>query len=539
MDRNKTFQIPHHAPHRDIFSATTEEVAEMHEQLKSGSLLRGFLVIEQGQGPYYVVVVDESVHQGWIYNARTSQLEVRKIVNGVYIGQNVVPDERGIMHPGTGEPYHDLLIKLLDDGLIPYYQYQPLNVSGALDLTDEFSTESVQLDSYGKRTSKFEFFPSSSLSKLRNANIPCRRISRVETVRCDWPHVFVLDPYNCTMVRLPVLRSFSGVSYEADVQQEKTVYLVYNPLEFIGIWYVGSGRTIALQRVWVKRMLRDAITSDFCDAVESRARVTPSIQQLFTDAIHSKSKRQDDHTKWIDMLFKSNLPRFVMLKKFLSLCNMKNIEIESDKARDYILYDNQYILTIFHDKNGWIAVYDSNVERVLDTMVSVAPTPRHTPIKFSKPYRYMVHRIVGREHVLALRLAELGLVPNGQGNICTDCSSGSGDYMDHVQNRCLYTLRTLGLYVCTSSYTPQWIKEELERQKIPVQYRNGAFGPMLTHSKIPLTLSQAISVLMGNSVRGPQGAGALMQISYYGVVVPPVSRKNRPRRKMTRFDNRT
>lgn len=511
----------------------------MHEQLKSGSLLRGFLVVEQGQGPYYVVVVDESVHQGWIYNARTAKLEVRKVTNGMCIGQNVVPDEQGVMHPGQGEPYHDLLVALLNAGLLPYYQYQPLNVSGTLDLTHEFSTEVVQLDSHGKQTSKFEFFPTPSLSKLRNANIPCRRISRIETSKCDWPHVFVLDPYNCTLVRLPVLRTFSGLSYEGGVQQDKTVYLVYNPLEFIGIWYVGGGKTVSLQKVWVKRMLRDAITADFCDNVELRGKVTPTTQELFTDAVNSRSTRTPDNAKWISMLFKSNLPRFVMLKRLLSTGNMAKIQIHSENARDYILYDDEYILTVFHERNGWIAVYDDNVERVLATMVSITPTPRHTPIKFSKPYRYMVYRVVGRKHSVALSLAELGLVPNGEGNICTYCSSDSLHFMDHVQNRCLYTIRTLGLFVCTNLYTPQWIEEELDRQKTPAKYRNGAFGPMLTQHGIPLTLSQAISVLMGSSIRGPHGAGTLMQISYYGVVAPPVVRKHRSRRRMTRHDSRT
>jgi hypothetical protein len=539
MDRNRTFQIPQYAPHRDIFSATTEEVAEMHEQLKSGSLLRGFLVVEQGQGPYYVVVVDESVHQGWIYNARTARLEVRKVVNGMYIGQNVIPDEHGVMYPGRGEPYHDLLLKLLNDGLMPYYQYQPLNVSGALDLTHEYSTETVQLDLLGKQTSKFEFFPTPSLSKLRNANIPCRRISRIETSRCDWPHVFVLDPYNCTLVRLPVLRMFSGLSYEGGVQQDKTVYLVYNPLEFIGIWYVGSGRTVALQKVWVKRMLRDAITSDFCDVVELEGKAAPTAQELFTDAVNSRSKRGSDNGKWIATIFGSKLPRFVALKRLLSIGDMKKIQVENEAARDYILYDSEYIMTIFHERNGWMAVYEENVERTLSTMVTVTPAPRHAPIKFPKPYRYMVHRIVEREHTEARRLAELGLVPNGNGNICTGCSSDSVEFMDHVEKGCLYTIRTLGLYVCTSAYTPKWIQDELDRQRIPAQYRNGAFGPMLAQSGTPLTLSQAVSILMGNSTRGPQGAGTLMQISYYGVIAPPVIRKHRPRRRMTRHDSRT
>lgn len=539
MDRNRTFQIPQHAPHRDIFSATTDEVAEMHEQLKSGSLLRGFLVVEQGQGPYFVVVVDESVHQGWIYNARTTNLEVRKVTDGLCIGQNVVPDDQGIMHPGKGEPYHDLLITLLNAGLVPYHQYQPSNVSGAIDLTEEYSTEAVQLESLGKQTSKFEFFPAPSLSKLRNANIPCRRISRIETSKCDWPHVFVLDPYNCTLVRLPVLRTFSGLSYEGGVQQDKTVYLVYNPLEFIGIWYVGSGRNVALQKVWVKRMLRDAVTSDFCDTVELRGKVTPTTQELFTDAVNSRSGRKMNNAGWIEMLFKSNLPRFVMLRRLLSDGDMSKIQIQNEAARDYILYDGEYILTVFHERNGWIAVYDQNVEQTLTTLVSVKPAPRHTPIKFSKPYRYMVHRIVGREHTLALRLAELGMVPNGESNICTECSTDSTHFMDHVQKRCLYTIRTMGLFVCTRLYTPRWIEAELARQKVPAHYKNGAFGPMLTHEGIPLTLSQAVSVLLGNSIRGPQGAGTLMQISYYGVVAPPVVRKHRTRRRMTRHDSRT
>ncbi|AKC01924.1 VP5 [Eriocheir sinensis reovirus] len=539
MDRSRTFQIPQNAPHRDIFSATTEEVAEMHEQLKSGSLLRGFLVVEQGQGPYYVVVVDEAVHQGWIYNARTARLEVRKVKGGMYIGQNVIPDESGVMHPGDAESHHDLLPTLLQAGLLPYYQYQPLNVSGALDLTDESDVQTVQLDSFGKPTSKFEFYPAPSLSKLRNANIPCRRISRIETNRCDWPHVFVLDPYNCTLVKLPILRTFSGLSHEGGVQQDKTVYLVYNPLEFVGIWYVGSGRTVALQKVWMKRMLRDAITADFCDAVETDKRTVPTAQELFTDAVNSGSRREGSNDEWITMLFQAKQPRFVALRRLLSICDMKKICVEGESARDYILYDGEYILTVFHDRNGWIAVYDQSVDHLLTTTVSVAPTPRHAPIKFSKPYRYMVHRIVGREHVESLRLAELGLVPNGTGNICTYCQSESTDYMDHVQRRCLYTIRTLGLYVCTSSYTPHWIREELERQRVPTQYRNGAFGPMLTHGGIPLTLSQAVSILMGNNMKGPQGTGTLMQISYYGVIAPPISRKYRPRRKMTRHDSRT
>lgn len=289
----------------------------------------------------------------------------------------------------------------------------------------------------------------------------------------------------------------------------------------------------------MKRMLRDAITADFCNAVETEKKTVPTTQELFTDAVNSRSRREGSNDEWITMLFQSKLPRFVALKRFLSICDMKKISIESEDARDFILYDGEYILTVFNKKNGWLAVYDENVELLLTTTVSVTPASRYAPIKFNKPYRYMVHRIVGREHIESLRLAELGLVPNGNGNICTCCSSDSTDFMDHVQKRCLYTIRSLGLYVCTSSYTPHWIKEELDRQRVPAHYRNGAFGPMLAHGGVPLTLSQAVSILMGNNLRGPQGSGTLMQISYYGVIAPPVSRKHRPRRRMTRHDSRT
>jgi hypothetical protein len=539
MDLYKTFHIHQNAPRRDIFSATTEEVAEMHQQLNSGSLLRGFLVTEQGQGPYYVVVVDDSVHQAWIYNSNTKKLEVRRVVNGLCIGQNVTPDQHGTMHPGSLEPCHELLPTLLNRALIPYFQYQPLNVSGALHLMDEYDVETVQLESIGKPTSKFQFFPAPSLSKLRNANIPCRRITRIETQKCEWPHVFVLDPYNCTIVRLPVLRSFSGLSHEAGIQQDKTVYLVYNPLEFIGIWYVGSGRTVSSQKVWVKRMLRDAITSEFCDAVEMERKLAPTTLELFTDAVNSGTKRQFDDLAWIKFIFDSKIPRFIKLKRLLSICDMKKITVECERDRDYILYDHEYILTIHTDRDGWIAVYQDTVEKILSKTVTVTPAPRHTPIKFSKPYRYMVHRIVGRDHILALQLAELGLVPNGEGNICTGCSSDSTYFMDHVQKKCLYTIRTLGLYICTYQHTPLWIKNELERQNIPIQYHNGTFGPMLAHDGTALTLSQAVSVLISNSMHGPQGTGSLMQISYYGVIAPPVIKKHRSRRRMTRHDSRT
>ena len=211
-----------------------------------------------------MVVVDDKVGQGWIVNMDTEKLEIRRVQPGMYLGQSVqIVDGKAIAD--DEESFDDMISTMISRQILRRGAIPVPMIQGKRVITDELNTEigstdrSYELRDYGKPTTRFESHTPATLVKLAQLDIPCSRITRLETLDDNYDSMYLLDSFSCNLIKMEILKSvYTTVKVDIGLAGKRVIH-VYNPFELVGIWFAGFGGKILLRKVTYKPLLRDRI----------------------------------------------------------------------------------------------------------------------------------------------------------------------------------------------------------------------------------------------------------------------------------------
>jgi len=529
------------------------------ENRDSGSMLGARLLRSSNFTSEFITIVTDDVRrQGYFYSREYNTLSVRECEVGLHMGKFVTSVLGGSVVGLDKEPHPEILQLLIEKEKLPLLKLRDGKYKNGKLWINADEKDYVDFGDRGKPTSTFDCFSPDVLGKLVNINVPCCRISRLETEDGDIDSLYVLDSFSCGLVKIPIIHKWKNLRPVGEGESMKLTLLGYNPLELKGIWYVGKGNKFYTQRVTNKPLLKDRITSNFIKNFEQHIVASgPNISASVSDPVNWP--RSIDIFVFHQDELLTIVPTVIGLDAILDgyrfelvhspvdpVTGARSIQCERDidtliasiafvRNADYkhfrlerhsnvhcvmkVFYRDELFMTyieylghnvpfsgtfitqgpvylkyLMHQMRDQI--YDEE-QRAKGQMIKRILVDQ---FKTSKVSRYLAHLTIGRNFDDALFLAERSMVPisKNDDDVCPSCGSRSVDIASHIALRCMYTLEQFGLYVCTR-VEHAWLVDEMNRQVnrqlLESKYRTGAFGPMLDARGQPLTLSEGLAFI--------------------------------------------